>query len=108
MGIQKQEFYEGAALHQLIRSSSGLTSVLHLPPLFVFGTSLQIYLKYSTAKRSPWSFTFMPREQLLLYQRAQEIPLTIGLICGSDGVAALPYNAYAYSKHKECSAERFM
>lgn len=95
MGIQKQEFYEGAALHQLVRGSSGLTSVLHSPPLFVFGSSLQVHLKYSTAKRSPWAFTFMPEEQILLSQRAQEMPLVIGLICGADGVAALPYDAYA-------------
>ena len=95
MGIQKQEFYEGAALHQLIRGSSGLKSVLHSPPLFVFDSSLQVHLKYSTAKRSPWGFTFMPEEQILLHQRAQEMPLVIGLICGADGVAALPYDAYA-------------
>jgi hypothetical protein len=89
MGIQKQEFYEGAALHQLIRGSSGLTSISHSPPFFVLGGSLQIHLKYSTAKRSPWGFTFMPDEQLLLQQRAQHMPLVIGLICGADGVAAI-------------------
>lgn len=94
MGIQKQEFYEGAALHQLIRGSSGLTSISHSPPFFVLGGSLQIHLKYSTAKRSPWGFTFMPDEQVLLQQRAQDMPLVIGLICGADGVAAVPYDAY--------------
>lgn len=95
MGIQKQEFYEGAALYQLIRGSSGLTSISHSPPLFVLGGNLQIHLKYSTAKRSPWGFTFMPDEQVLLQQRAQDMPLVIGLICGADGVAAVPYDAYA-------------
>ncbi|AZK89163.1 hypothetical protein BO993_21950 [Xanthomonas oryzae pv. oryzae] len=94
MGIQKQEFYEGAALHQLIRGSSRLISIQHSPPLFVFGSDLQIYLKYSTAKRSPWAFTFMPEEQVVLRQSAQKMPLVIGLICGADGVAALPYEAY--------------
>lgn len=95
MGIQKQEFYEGAALHQLIRGSIGLTSISHSPPFFVLGGSLQIHLKYSTAKRSPWGFTFMPGEQVLLQQRARDMPLVIGLICGADGVAAVPYDAYA-------------
>ncbi|KLD77943.1 hypothetical protein FZ025_05925 [Xanthomonas hyacinthi] len=95
MGIQKQEFYEGAALYQVIRGSSGLTSISRSPPLFVLDGRLQVHLKYSTAKRSPWGFTFMPDEQLLLRQRAQEMPLVIGLICGADGVAALPYEAYA-------------
>ncbi|MEO3715497.1 hypothetical protein [Roseateles flavus] len=95
MGIQKQEFYEGAALHQLIRGSGGLTSISHSPPFFVLGGSLQIHLKYSTAKRSPWGFTFTPDEQVLLQQRSLEMPLVIGLICGADGVAAVTYDAYA-------------
>ena len=95
MGIQKQEFYEGAALHQLIRGSSGLTSILHAPPFFILGGNLQVLLKYSTAKRSPWGFTFTPPEQVLLQRRALEMSLVIGLICGADGVAALPYAAFA-------------
>ncbi|WP_313247777.1 hypothetical protein [Stenotrophomonas acidaminiphila] len=106
MGIQKQEFYEGAALHQLIRGSSQLISVLYSSPLFVFDGSLQVYLKYSTAKRSPWAFTFMPEEQILLCQRAQEMSLVIGLVCGSDGVAALPYDAYARVAKIKSSALR--
>jgi len=93
MGIQKQEFYEGAALHQLIRGSNGITSIVHAPPFFVIDGCLQVYLKYSTGKRSPWGFTFMPDEQLLL-KREQEMPLVIGLICGADGVAALRYEEY--------------
>jgi hypothetical protein len=94
MGIQKQEFYEGAALHQLMRGSCGTNAVVHSPPFFVFNGTLQVHLKYSTAKRSPWGFTFMPDEQTLLRQRAQEMPLVIGLICGADGVAAVPYEDY--------------
>lgn len=93
MGIQKQEFYEGAALHQLIRGSNGI-DIVYVPPFFVVDGSLQLHLKYSTGKRSPWGFTFMPDEQLLLQQRAQQMPLVIGLICGADGVAALPYDQF--------------
>jgi hypothetical protein len=96
MGIQKQEYYEGAALHQLIRGLSGPTSICHSPPFFVFGGSLQVHLKYSTGKRSPWGFTFMPEEQVLLQQHAEVMPLVIGLVCGADGVAALPYDDYAH------------
>lgn len=94
MGIQKQEFYEGAALHQLIRGSSGIRSIAHSSPFFVIDGTLVVHLKYSTAKRSPWGFTFMPDEQVLLRKRAQDAPLVIGLVCGADGVAALPYEDY--------------
>ena len=94
MGIQKQEFYEGAALHQLIRGSNGITSIAHSPPFFVLDDSLQVHLKYSTGKRSPWGFTFTADEQLLLQRRALDMPVVMGLICGTDGVAAVPYEEY--------------
>lgn len=95
MSIQKQEFYEGAALHRIIRGSAG-TRVAHSPPLFIFDERLQIHLKYSTAKRGPWGFTFMPEEQILLREHSRVMTLVIGLICGADSVAALPYDDYAY------------
>jgi hypothetical protein len=94
MAIQKNEFYEGAALHRLIRGSTG-AKVVYSPPMFVFDDGLQVHLKYSTGKRSPWSFTFTPDEQVLLNERASLMPLVIGLVCGADGVAALPYDDYA-------------
>lgn len=94
MAIQKQEFYEGAALHQLIRGSGGV-KVVYSPPIFVFDEKLQVHFKHSTGKRSPWSFTFTPDEQSLLAERARQMPLVIGLVCGADGVAALPYEDYA-------------
>lgn len=93
MAIQKQEFYEGAALHQLIRGSSG-PKVFFSSPLFIFDGQLQTHLKYSTGKRSPWGFTFTQEEQVLLQARAKELPLVIGLICGADGVAALPFDDF--------------
>ena len=93
MPIQKQEFYEGAALHQIIRGSSG-ARVTYAPPFFVLDERMQVHLKYSTAKRSPWGFTFMTDEQVLLQQRALMMPLVIGLICGADGIAALAYDDY--------------
>jgi hypothetical protein len=49
--------------------------------------SISILLKYSTKGRSPWGFTLTPDEQQLL--ASQVTPdFIVGLICGSDGVAA--------------------
>lgn len=53
-----------------------------------------VLLKYSTKSRSPWGFTFTPDEQELLEQRAATTATAIGLICGSDGIAAFPYSSY--------------
>lgn len=93
MAIKKQEFYEGAALHMLARSGR-ITSIRYEPPLFVVNDQLLVLLKYSTRSRSPWGFTFLPEEQVLLQNRASESKIVIGLICGADGVAAFTYASY--------------
>jgi hypothetical protein len=93
MAIKKQEFYEGAALHLLARTG-GITTVRYEAPFFILNSHLLIYLKYSTRGRSPWGFTFMPDEQVLLQTRASKFEVMIGLICGADGVAALSYQGY--------------
>jgi hypothetical protein len=93
MAIKKQEFYEGAALHLLARTS-GITAVRYEAPFFLLNDYLLVYLKYSTRGRSPWGFTFMPEEQVLLQLKASKFNVLIGLICGADGVAALSFDAY--------------
>lgn len=92
MSIKKQEFYEGAALHQLACANSA-TKVCADPPFFLLDDRVLALLKYSTRNRSPWGFTFSPAEQQLLEQRAGS-KLILALICGSDGVAAVNYDSY--------------
>jgi hypothetical protein len=93
MSIKKQEFYEGAALHAVVRG--GHINRIHCEsPFFILNDQLAILLKYCTKVRSPWGFTFTPDEQRLLQKRAAESDVAIGLICGSDGIAALTYEAY--------------
>lgn len=94
MSIQKQEFYEGAALHQLIRNGRG-ASFKHVAPIFILDDRIQLHLKYSTANRSPWGFTFTPDEQIVLHQLSNVMPLVMGLICGSDGIAAVRFEDYS-------------
>ena len=47
MAIQKQEFYEGAALH-LVARSGHVTSVRYDPPFFFLNDRMRVLLKYST------------------------------------------------------------
>ena len=94
MAIKKQEFYEGAALHLLARGG-GISNIRYDPPLFLLNDGLLILLKYSTRVRSPWGFTFMPAEQMLLAERAPQSRIVIGLICGADGVAAISFDDYS-------------
>src|SRR5437879_4623910 len=93
MAIKKQEFYEGAALHLLARGGK-IASVIYEPPFFVLNDRVLALLKYSTRGRSPWGFTFMPYEQVMLQQKASQLKTVIALVCGSDGVAAFTYDAY--------------
>ena len=93
MAIKKQEFYEGAALHALARGG-GITSLKYHAPFFVLNDGVFVRFKYSTKGRSPWGFTFTPDEQQILRGRASKASVVIGLICGSDGVAAFSYDAY--------------
>lgn len=93
MAIKKQEFYEGAALHLLIRTDA-ISNIQYRSPFFVVNNKLLIFFKYSTKGRSPWGFTFMPDEQKILREKSREFSIAIGLICGSDGVVALNYDDY--------------
>lgn len=94
MGIQKQEFYEGAALHQIVRNGRGAL-FKHVAPVFILDDRIQLHLKYSTKNRSPWGFTFTADEQLVLHELAGEMALVMGLICGSDGIATVRFEDYS-------------
>ncbi len=93
MTILKQQFYEGAALHALIRAGK-ISSIEYQEPFFIFNGSISVSFKYSTAPKSPWGFTFTQREQAVISAKAVKSQIYIGLICGSDGIVALDYSSF--------------
>jgi hypothetical protein len=94
MPIAKQAFYEGAALHLVVRHGD-ITSIQYMAPFFLLNETVLVLLKYSTKGHSPWGFTFFPEEQAILRKRSARSSVVVGLICGADGVAALTYEGYA-------------
>lgn len=94
MPIQKQEFYEGAALHLLARAGL-ISGIRYESPFFAFNDEHFALLKFCARSRSPWGFTFTPEEQRQLHSRARQSSVTVALICGADGIAAVGYEAYA-------------
>lgn len=88
MAIRKQEFYEGAAIHRLVKAGK-LGSILYEPPFFVLNEHVRVLLKYSTRSRSPWGFNFSADELDALTNLPPIDRAFVGLICASDGIAAI-------------------
>ena len=93
MAICKEAFYEGSALYFLARTGN-VKNIRHNSPFYVGNNRIHVLIKYSTANRSPWGFTFTPEDQSRLTNKATTNAVVIGLICGSDGVATLAYKSY--------------
>jgi hypothetical protein len=103
MPIRKQEFYEGAALHQI--ACGGVASIIsYEAPFFLLNNCMLVLLKYCTKNRSPWGFTFSHAEQTLLRERAMQSSLVVGLICGADGVAAIDCDSLFSIATLNCSS----
>ncbi len=91
MAIRKLEYYEGAALFRLIRSL-GEVRIRSDDGAMVIEEQIRVYFKYSTRTRTPWSFTFSGAERHAFAVHSAKMPVLIGLVCGSDGIAALEYS----------------
>jgi hypothetical protein len=86
--IKKQEFYEGAALYQLMRTNA-VERVAYAQPFFILNDRIAVLLKYSTSKDSPWNFAFTEAELIELRHTDLQFKYYSGLVCGSDGVVTL-------------------
>ncbi len=91
MAISKHEFYEGAALHQLVKAGR-ISSISWEAPFFVLDDAVHLLLKYCTRARSPWGFTLTSNEKRLLRERREANFVALGLVCGADGVLSLSMN----------------
>jgi hypothetical protein len=92
MPLNKQEFYEGAAM-RLLASTGRIVGIIADAPFFILNGRLLVMVKYTTKGRSPWGFSFSQSEQRKLQQKSSKFKTKIGLVCGSDGVATLDYQA---------------
>ena len=93
MPITKQDFYEGAALN-LVARTGDIVGIINNSPFYILNGRLAVLLKYSTKGRSPWGFTVTENEQSQLQIRSKKMATAIGLICGSDGVVPITYQAF--------------
>ena len=97
MAFSKQAFYEGAALHSLIRTNVNV-KVHYANPFYIVNDVVAVLFRYSTKNRSPWQFQFSILDHALLETESNKSKVVVGLICGADGIVALSYEKYAELK----------
>ena len=103
MAFSKQAFYEGAALHLLIRTNINV-KIHYAHPFYILNNAVAVLFRYSTKNRSPWQFQFSVMDHVLLEAEFSKLNLTIGLICGADGIVALSYEKYVEIKKGSSSS----
>lgn len=96
--IRDIEFYHGAALARLVRSGQRVTiapfnALSHAS--YVVNDCCGLYLKHSSSRMSPWSFTFHLNHQHEIDEMHRLIGyVVVGLVCNDDGVAGLDYSEF--------------
>src|SRR3954463_8183155 len=86
--IDETEFYHGAALARLIRDPR-CRVVRREQDVYVVNDVHIAFLKYTTKVRSPWRFTATDGDQISLTRAEANGLVTIGLVCGGDGICAI-------------------
>ncbi len=88
MGIEKQEFYHGAALYRVIADVR--TTSLRADGIgYLVNETIFVLVKYATKTSSPWRFTVSDDEALTLSLRSKAGKAAfVALVCGGDGICA--------------------
>jgi len=95
--IREFEFYHGAVLGRLIRGSEGL-SLEQYPGFgrnaaYVINKRVGLYIKHSTNRLTPWSFTFKQEHQDEIHEMRSVLEqVFVALVCWEDGVVCLSYD----------------
>lgn len=97
--IRKVEFHHGVALARLIRGQSlvsiSIRSHQESRSGYVLNDCVGLFIKYSTSRLSPWSFTFTDEHQEEVARLDSECDTTfVALVCGGDGIACLGADEY--------------
>lgn len=90
--IDKQDYYHGAAILQLLRSVHAQNIKPHVDGYAVNDWAF-IVIKYSTRNHSPWRFTLTPDEaQALSAPPKRRFRTFVALVCGGDGICVVNWD----------------
>ena len=92
--IRQVEYFYGAAIARLCRESppTGLSIRMYGEgrSAYVIEEEVGLYIKYSTNRMSPWTFSFQVEHQdEIATLRSEFTDVFVALICGFDGIACL-------------------
>jgi hypothetical protein len=96
--IKDYEFYHGAALLRLTAARQDGLLIRRLDDVgigcYQVNGDIGVYIKYSTKRMSPWSFTFQRAHKDSLKQlNGLSASLFVLLVCHDDGVVSLDFDS---------------
>jgi hypothetical protein len=92
------EFYHGAVLVKIVQSDKKTTInsyPSHSRSSYVVNSNIGLYIKHSSNRLSPWSFSFSKSHQDEIDAMQRELgSVYIAFVCGKDGIACLSYDEF--------------
>jgi len=95
--IREFELYHGAALSRLIHAQDNLV-IERYPGLggnaaYVINKRVGLYVKHSTNRMSPWTFTFLQNHQDEIFEMKSVLEnVFVAMVCNDDGIVCLDYS----------------
>ena len=89
--IDKQAYYRGAAIFQLLHDDRTET-VRPARPGFLINDEVFALIKYTARVATPWQFTFSPAERDAVDKHRDDHEVVLALVCGGDGICAVRWD----------------
>ncbi|MEM9261956.1 MAG: hypothetical protein AAGA22_00100 [Pseudomonadota bacterium] len=97
--ITESARYQGAVLAHIVDNWDGPIAIRRAfgeaAGFYILNERLPIFIKYSTKRYSPWTFTFQREHQMrqqALFDKLGECLMVFG--CGRDGIAAISHQDF--------------
>lgn len=95
--IKEFQFYHGVVLARLLHDAKHVGSISLYPSSsnasYVINGNIGIYVKHSTARMSPWTFSFEKKHQDEILEMKNKLgKVFVTFVCRDDGIACLNFN----------------
>jgi hypothetical protein len=95
--IKEYEIYHGSVLSRLMHSTNAPVTIKALTDYgnlaYLLNQITVLYIKYSTKRLSPWSFSFSNAHHIdILSLQRQFGSIVLALVCGNDGIVTINFS----------------